>query len=215
MKPMIFKVADIKEDVKVVLDQNNVSDQLLETNDIDTLTLEDIIESKIVEAVRIVHNAAPIYLLDCGHNFGDELYWHGDDLWGWIRLPDDFMRLIGFKMDEWERPVYEALTVDSPEYMFMSSRIKGVRGVSQKPVCALIIRPEGKVLEFYSCKSQDAKVSMGIYLPNPVIDDLGGIEICEKCYKSAIYMMASLVVQSLGDSAKGEIFSSLSTQTLV
>ena len=62
-------------DVRVCLDQNMTSEQLLQTDDIDTLALDDIVRSKILEAVVRVHTNAPTYLLAQGHNFGDAIYW--------------------------------------------------------------------------------------------------------------------------------------------
>ena len=62
-------------DVRIALDQNNTSEQLLADGDIDTLSLDEIVRSKILEAVRRVHTEAPPYMLESGHDFGDELYW--------------------------------------------------------------------------------------------------------------------------------------------
>ena len=61
---MIFQIDRIMEDVRVCLDQNMDSGALIESGDIDTLSLDEIIRSKIVEAVQRVHTAAPYYLLE-------------------------------------------------------------------------------------------------------------------------------------------------------
>ena len=45
-------------DVRVCLDQNMTSEQLLQTDDIYTLALDDIVRSKILEAVVRVHTNA-------------------------------------------------------------------------------------------------------------------------------------------------------------
>ena len=87
---MIFKIPDILREVRVSLDENGVSDELLRTGDVETLSLDDIIRQKVPEAVRLVHTAAPTYLLESGHNFGDAVYW-GDLESGWVLLPDDFI----------------------------------------------------------------------------------------------------------------------------
>ncbi len=198
---MIYKLTEIARDVRIAMDQNMTSEQLIATKDIETLSLEDIIRSKIVEAVRRVETAAPVHFLEEGHNFGDAVYW-GDLESGWVLLPDDFMRLISFRMSDWERTVHAAISVDDPLYAKQSSRYKGIRGNVQKPVCAIVNRAEGKALEFYSCNSEEAYVSCASYLPYPYIDEYDGIDICERCYTAVIYTVAALVLTTYGEADK-------------
>lgn len=205
---MTYQVERMMEDVRVCLDQNMTSDALLDVGDIDTLALDDIIRSKIVEAAQRVHMDAPSYLLEGGHNFGDALYW-GDKESGWVLLPKDFMRLVVFEMSDWERAVYTAISTEDPEYSKQRSRFKGIRGTAQRPVCAIGIRPEGRVLEFYSCKSTDAQVSRAMYVPYPRIDKGGGIDISERCYKAVVYVAAGLTLVSCGETEKGNALSEL------
>lgn len=210
----IYCIDEIQRDVKVAIDQNMTSDALLSLGDVDTLSLNDIITSKIVEAVKRVHSQAPSYLLDGGYNFGSVIYWRELEC-GWCLLPDNFMRLIVFKMDDWERPVYHAISEDDEEYQLQSSRFKALRGTSQRPVCAIAIRPEGRMFEFYSCKSTEAKVSRAVYLPYPVLDDNDGIEICERCYNAVVYMIASLVLTAYGSAEQSSLFLELSKSALI
>lgn len=205
---MVYKVSEIVRDVRVAIDQNMTSEQLIETGDIETLSLEEIIRSKIVEAVRRVECAAPAHLLEEGHNFGDAVYWEGLGS-GWVLLPDDFMRLIAFRMSDWERTVYTALSADDPQYAKQSSRYKGIRGNVQKPVCAIVNRAEGKALEFYSCNSRDAYVSRATYLPYPCIDEHDGIDICERCYTAVIYTIAALVLTTYGEDNRASTMNEL------
>lgn len=210
---MIFKVSDIIREVRVCIDQNKTSDSLFESGDIETLALDEIIRQKIPEAVRRVHTDAPTYLLECGHDFGDAVFW-GDLESGYVILPDDFMRLIMFRMSDWERTVYTAISTEDEEYEKMSSRFKGIRGTAQKPVCAIAIRPEGKVLEFYSCKSESAYVSKATYLPYPKVDEDGGVDICERCYTAVIYTAAALVLTTYGEMQKASALSELAKTAL-
>lgn len=205
---MIYKLTEIARDVRIAIDQNMTSEQLIATEDIETLSLEDIIRSKIVEAVRRVETAAPVHFLEEGHDFGDAVYW-GDLESGWVLLPDDFMRLIAFRMSDWERTVYAAISVDDPLYAKQSSRYKGIRGNVQKPVCAVVNRAEGKALEFYSCNSEDAYVCRATYLPYPHIDEDDGIDISEKCYTAVIYTVAALVLTTYGEADKASAMTDL------
>ncbi len=205
---------DIASAVRIILDQNMVSQPLALEGDVDTLSLDEIIKSKVCEAVKRVHSEAPVYLLDGGHDFGDAIYWK-EQCSGWVLLPEDFMRFVVFEMDDWERPVYFPISMDDAEYALQSSRFKGLRGNSQKPVCAIGIRPEGRVLEFYSCKSTDARVRRAVYLPYPRVDGFDGIAVCDRCYDGILYMTAALTAMSFGDSDKGNVLLELSKSVLI
>lgn len=199
---MLYNVDRIKQDVRVCLDENRLDDMLIAVEDIDTLKLDEIIESKVLEAVEKVHKEAPYYMLHEGHNFGDAVYW-GDLESGWVLLPEDFMRLVIFEMDDWEQPVYTAMSVTDPQYQKCRSRIKAIRGTAQRPVCVITTRPEGKVLEFYSCKSTEAEVRRGVYIPYPVDED-GWVDISERCYGAVVYTIAGLTLESCGEHEKAE-----------
>lgn len=205
---MIYKLDKIIQDVRICLDQNMMSEALIESSDIDTLSLNEIVRSKILEAVRRVHLEAPNYLLEGGHNFGDAVYWREMES-GWVLLPRDFMRLVVFEMDDWEQAVYTAISIDDPDYEKQRSRFKGIRGTSQKPVCAIAIRPEGRVLEFYSCKSTDAQVSRAMYIPYPSIDEDGGVDVSERCYNAVVYTAAGLTLMTCGEVEKANTLSGL------
>lgn len=205
---MVYSIQDVMRDVRVCLDQNMMSDALAAEDDMDTLSLDDIVRSKIAEAARRVETEAPVYYLEEGHNFGDAMFWDGRGS-GHVLLPDDFMRLIAFRMSDWERTVYAAISPENPEYARQSSRYKGIRGNVQKPVCAIVNRPEGKVLEFYSCNSHEAYVECGTYLPYPEIDKWDGIDISERCYKPVVYMAAALVLTTCGEADKASAMTEL------
>ncbi len=211
---MIYKVVKIARDVRIAIDENQTSEQLIADEDIDTLSLNDIIRSKIVEAVRRVITEAPTHLLDGGVPFGDAVYWRQEGA-GWILLPEDFMRLLIFKMSDWDRPVYEPITAADPKYQLQFSRYKGLRGNPQKPVVAIVSRAEGRALELFSCKDTTATVEQAVYIPIPRVDDYGGIEIPERCYNSVIYEAASLVLVSVGQKELSSTMSELSKQLLI
>ncbi len=205
---MIYQTDRIVRDVRICMDENMESGVLLETGDLESLSLDETIRSKVPEAVERVHTSAPGHLLECGHNFGDSVYW-GELESGWVLLPEDFMRLVVFEMDDWERAVYRAISTDDPEYVKQRSRVKAIRGTAQRPVCAIGIRPEGRVLEFYSCRSTDAKVSRAIYIPYPRVDEDGGIDISERCYTAVVYTAAGLSLTACGEADKGNVLTGL------
>lgn len=210
---MIYNLEDIEEAVRVVLDENQVSDNMM---DIDTLSLDEIIRSKVEEAVNNAHLLAPIYMLEQGNSFADSIAWDEEvgKGPGWTILPNDFNRLISFKMSDWERPVYSAILPNDPLYALQKSRFAGVRGNTQKPVCTIAMRPVGRVLEFYSCaKGEDVSVDMAVYLPIYKIED-EAINICERCYKSVVYKVAGLAAVSMGIMDKAKTLFEISNELL-
>lgn len=208
-----YTIENIAKDVRIALDRNGSSAALAEIEDVDTLTIDEIIISKIIEGIKHVHSTAPAYLLDGATSFAGNVTW-GDKESGWILLPNDFMRFVSFKMDDWSRPVYSCSTTDDIEYEKQSSRFKGLRGTSQKPLCFIAIRPEGRALEFYSSKSADAEVEMATYLPYPQIES-NSVKICSRCYNAVIYTIAALVLMTFGDAEKSNIFNELAKSSLI
>ena len=197
---MLFEVAEIVRDVRIALDQNNCSTPLLATGDIDTLTLDELIENKIADATRVVENQAPAYMLEGGIDFSGSVGWHGEHGLGsgYMHLPDDFLRLVSFKMSDWSRSVSTAITDEDPLYDRQSSRFAGIRGCPQKPVVAIVTQPIGQVLEFYSCNGgADVFVRRARYIPIPKIVD-GNIDICKKLKPAVVYYTAALVAQIIG-----------------
>ena len=95
-----------------------------------------------------------------------------------------------------------------------SSPFKGIRGNPQKPVCAITLRAEGRVLEFFSCDSKDATIQQAVYLSQPRIED-GGIHICEKCYSSIVYHIAAMTEQTFGNTDATKLFLELSNSLLL
>lgn len=224
---MVYQLDRIVRDVRVCLDENASGAALLASGDVDTLMLDSIIESKITEATDRVHSEAPYYLLEQGHYFGDNeeaitdgeghviipagevaIYWEDRES-GHILLPQDFMRLVVFEMSDWERPVYTPITPADPRYARQHSRVKALRGTAQRPVCAIAVRPEGKVLEFYSCKSEEATVTRAVYIPYAEIKDDGsgnvGVDISERCYDAVVYTAAALVLTTQGEPEKANV----------
>lgn len=192
---MEYRVEDIVAEIRVTLDQNMSSEALSELQDIDTLSLEEIIQTKLVEAVRSVEEAAPLWLLGPGYPFGPSIAWNGQEGIGsgYVLLPDNFLRLIAFKMSDWRRAVHETITPDDPRYDLQSSQFPGVRGNPDNPVVALVNRPFGRTLEFYSCTGgQGVSISQATYQPEPRIA-FGKIDIPHRVKDAAVWYAAYLV----------------------
>ena len=212
---MEYAVNDLVREVRVCIDQNMTSEALSGLGDVDTLSLEDIIRSKIADAARVVERAAPAHLLDSGRAFACSIGW--DNVAGvgsgHIHLPDNFLRLVCFQMSDWSHAVYEPIGQSDPLYARQHSRFPGLRGSPQRPVVAIVGQPIGQVLEFYSCTAgEDVFVKQARYIPiprikprtnvmtgetNPTGEDV--IDLCEKLKPSIVYYTAYQTALTIGD----------------
>lgn len=204
---MIYDVSEIIRRVRIALDMNPSDGLLLEEENPETLSLEEIIRSRIEEGARITEMSAPALLLDSGKPLSGSISFKekiGEGR-GKMQLPDDFMRLITFKMSDWERAVTEAITEEDPRYLLQSSRHAGIRGNPERPVVAIVHEPTGLVLEFWSCTGgEGVTLQRGRYLPIPKIRGTG-IEICEKLLEAVVMQTAYLVALTYGDAERGRL----------
>lgn len=201
---MEYLVSDIIREAKIAIDENVSSEALTALGDLDTLTLDEIIRSKVEDAARLVEEGAAHYLLDGGQNFGGAIYWQGDVEGygaGHLDLPDDFMRLVTFMMSDWDYPVTVAITEEDPRYPMQASRYGGVRGNPQRPVVA-ITHGQGSSalqLEFYSCTAgPGTHIRVARYLAVPKVSSTGRIALCEKLKRAVVYRLASMTAAIVG-----------------
>lgn len=196
---MIYEIADIVRDIKIALDENTSSTQLVAMGDVDTLTLNDIIDSKVEDAARYVVLHAPAVMLDSGKAFGGIITWDMTEGYGsgTIALPDDFLRLIVFQMSDWSMPVTQAIDANHPLYSRQHSRYAGVRGNPQRPVVAVVQYGVGNVLEFYTCEQgTGVYVKLARYAPKPeryTFNNAEVIDLPEKLLRPLVYYAAYLV----------------------
>lgn len=208
---MICLLDELVRDVRIALDRNRTAYALIDNSDEETLQLDDIIRSKLPQAVEHVHLAAPIHLLQTGHNFDTVIYWH-DNASGHILLPRNFLRLVVFQMSDWPMAVNSLLPTSSPLYARCHSPIKALRGTTQRPLCFLTVRPEGNALEFYSCSDTSATATKAVYLPTPHVETYGnntGIFISPNLRTAVVLTTASFVALTLG---LGDLASLLAAQ---
>lgn len=220
---MNYNVSDIIKDVRIILNENSISSQLILSEDIDTLEIDEAIRREITDAVRSVTESAPSVLLDGGINFAETVGWESGVVgkgMGYTTLPDDFMRLLVFRMSDWKRPVTDIIDESSPRYNVQRSKFIGIRGGVDKPVCAIVTYPEGKVLEFYSCiGGSSVFVKLARYIPYPsIIPATDGCEeqivICRRLYTSSVYYTAGLVCMIFKDKEHAEALFKMSNEYL-
>lgn len=202
-----YQLDDLMKSVRIVLDNNMASDTLSALGDIDTLSLDEIIRSHLIEAVRSVEMNAPLSLLGGGTTFfGETITWYQQEGKGsgFVHLPDDFLRLIIFQMSDWQRPVFEAVSPQDPRYNMLRSRYAGVSGCPEKPSAVLVNMPTGMVLEFHSCVGGAGTfVRQASYIPYPKVEN-DAIGIPYQLKEAVIYFCAYLTATTTQDAELAE-----------
>lgn len=192
-----YAVSELVKEVKVLLDRNQESAGLLTPTDSDTLSQGELIQSKIVDAARIILKDAPASMLD-GKTFdGLNTAWAETNgaYVGTVYLPSDMIRLLDVKVSDWNRSA-EIITEEDDAYKIQCSRF-GVRGNPERPIAALIHNSGNRYLELFTSKSNTATVSL-TYVGMPFISE-GNIDLPETLKDSIVYMAGNLTCISLGD----------------
>jgi hypothetical protein len=192
-----YAVSELVKEVKVLLDRNQESAGLLTPTDSDTLSQGELIQSKIVDAARIILKDAPASMLD-GKTFdGLNTAWAETNgaYVGTVYLPSDMIRLLDVKASDWNRSA-EIITEEDDAYKIQCSRF-GVRGNPERPIAALIHNSGNRYLELFTSKSNAATVSL-TYVGIPFISE-GNIDLPETLKDSIVYMAGYLTCISLGD----------------
>ena len=192
-----YAVSELVKEVKVLLDRNQETSGLLTPTDTDTLSQGELIQSKIVDAARIILKDAPASMLD-GKTFNElNTAWAESNgaYVGTVYLPSDMIRLINVKASDWNRSA-EIITEEDDAYKIQCNRF-GVRGNHERPIAALIHNSGNRYLELFTSNSNTATVSL-TYVGMPSIRE-GNIDLPETLKDSIVYMAGYLTCISLGD----------------
>ena len=193
-----YAVSDLVKEVKVLLDRNQESAGLLAPSDSDTLSQAELIESKIVDAARIILSDAPEDMVE-GTSCKNSVTWtdskDGYDV-GNMDLPTDMLRILSVKAEGWNRPA-EIISESDDAYKYQNCKY-GVRGNPERPIAAIVHTANGKSIELYTSKKKDATLAF-IYVQVPSITTEQKISLPSVLKDSILYMAGYLTCISLGD----------------
>lgn len=203
---MEYNISQLVKDVRVCLDENDVQNILL-ASEANTLQLDDIIKSKIGEAIDGVLTSAPLELLGIGVEAtgdGIAVEWEdgniADD--GELRMcsiarPEDYLRLVGAKMPDWDYVVVEPISMYSDEYKMQKSRYSGIKGNPQRPIVAEVVRGSGCYIELYTSRSRE--IEFVRYIPRTSVQESSvSVDIPHaSLYRVIVYQIAGLVCVTL------------------
>ena len=203
---MRYAVGEIIRDVRVALDENEVQTALI-AGDSDSLQLDGLIMQKILHAIRDISLTAPVAMLgDAPQMATGAIEWgDGEYACGSVPLPDDFLRLVAFRMSDWQKSVSAPIYETDADYLRQHSPYNGVRGNTVKPVVAIVETAEGRRLEFYSCDSKAAVVSVAKYIPAPAIVS-DRVAVCSRIYNAVVYYAAGLTAAAVGSATAETMF---------
>lgn len=192
-----YAVSDLVKDVKVLLDRNQESAGLLAPSDSDTLSQAELIESKIVDAARIILSETPEDMVE-GTACTNEVTWTDSNGYyvGKMVLPTDMLRIISVKAEGWNRPA-EIISESDDAYKYQNCKY-GVRGNPERPIAAIVHTANSKSIELYTSKKQNATLAF-IYVQIPSITTEQKISLPSVLKDSILYMAGYLTCVSLGD----------------
>lgn len=190
-----YAVSDLVKEVKVLLDRNQESAGLLAPSDSDTLSQAELIESKIVDAARIILSDAPEVE---GTSCKNAVTWTDSNGYyvGKMVLPTDMLRILSVKAEGWNRPA-EIISESDDAYKYQNCKY-GVRGNPERPIAAIVHTANGKSIELYTSTKQDATLAF-IYVQVPSITTEQKISLPSVLKDAILYMAGYLTCISLGD----------------
>ncbi len=192
-----YAVSDLVKEVKVILDRNQESAGLLTPDDTDTLSQAELIESKIVDAASIILSDAPEDMVE-GTAYTNAVTWEDSNGYyvGKMILPIDMLRILSVKAEDWTRSA-TIISESDDAYKYQNCKY-GVRGNPERPIAAIVHTTNGKSIELYTSKKQNATLAF-IYIQVPFVTTEKKIMLPSILKDSIIYMAGYLACISLGD----------------
>lgn len=195
-----YKVSELVSEVKVILDRNQETSTLV-PEDTDTLTQAELIERVLLPATRAIEQYAPVEMLgDLVQRSTISATWTNVSgaYMGTITVPENILRIVSVKASDWNKPGTIILDTDKA-YAWQSNVY--VRGNTEAPIVALTRKNGARVLELYSSITNKATVDFA-YLEDPSVNKtVNGTYINASwlLHDAIVYMAASLVCSSIGD----------------
>ena len=209
MKNLLF--SDIDSFVRSKLDELSDDSGFVSSDNIDIVR---IIRESAVNVIRNVHLMAPNVLLD-GVTYGSQniTLYNGKDNMYWFEVPDNFMRLVSLKTNDWDRPVQTLISEDSVEYR--RQRNKYLRGTPRNPVAAIRHGVGNKrIIELYTITPDvTARIYDFSFVPE-ITSDPTGIGICPKLRQACLYSITAEVMRCLNETQRAQMYDALAAQSL-
>lgn len=204
----------IKAQVRIILDHNEVTTGIAGLDDVDTLSIDDIITAQILPAARQVEMISPTELADWSYLDAGYLMDDGSFI---IPLESRMLRFGSVKLSDWMLPVNSLVTVDSKEYKRQFTDFSGLKASIQRPLAAYLesyagvwsdggdstVSIQGPVIQCFGT-DDDSTLQWATIVKEPEWsdDEPGVLEIGDVLIQPLHYVCAALVAETLKDTAK-------------
>lgn len=195
--------------IRTQLDELGQNDADFMLSDKDSLELDNIIEECALVSIRTVHSRANHKYID-GIPFNPEVI-TGENptipLMASVEVPEDFLRLVSLKMNNWAYPINNYINEASTEYHMQSNPY--MCGTPDRPVCALVQSDNGFYFQVFTMKNKNDKVDKFIYVPIPKWEeesDSKHILICEKLINAIIMHTTGQVLLAFNEPQRADVF---------
>lgn len=143
----------------------------------DESPIDTIIESLLDESALEILLKAPFHRLPVTSATPTITPDPNDRTVGTIAVPDDFLRLVSFKMDDWQRSVTELAVKGDPISRRQAN--KHIRGGISRPVGVLSKNSSGVVIEYYSTFSETHSLSEFLYIQKTSAENITDNQMIE------------------------------------
>lgn len=196
-------VDTIVSDVRVCLDEIGINEAEL-IGGTDSRDMDDIIKSKIPDAIRYVYLNADLALISPSFKSGEA----GSDRNGMVAISIDntFLRLVYAKLEDWAFSATEAIMHTDKRYATLKNPI--TTGYPDNPKAAICEDDGGvqRTLELYSSAIKGGNVEYIYgYIDNPsMVGDKYNID--DKVYRAVVYHAAGLTLLTFKDAHADAMF---------
>lgn len=188
---MKIKVKEIEALALALLDENDeILEDRVEYGDPGT-ELRGLIGTLLPEAARLVVCSASRADIDEVKEINPESVEYYGDGQATMKLPEDFLRLIYFRMSDWPRGVTEPLAADGDSLALRLGRSARMFGRRQTPAVAICQTGQGKMLRVLGT-SAGAGVAEGSYLSVPKVEG-GMIDLAPRLVHPVAAKIAEMV----------------------
>ena len=176
-------LAEVKLKIRTILNETGSEDSFSLIS-VDTVKLDDYIESVIPDACNLVLSVAPVRYINTKSASPQSSVVGGSTL---IPLPEDFSRLAFVQLATWMRAVTEVLNINTEEYKVAKNQFTKP-GVN-RPLCFFSYKGTDEALE---CMPSGT-ISQFIYVPIISTKEEAVATIKQELFLPVCYMVASLV----------------------
>lgn len=195
-------VDTIVSDVRICLDEIGMNEAEL-IGGTDSGDMDDIIKSKIPDAIRYVYLNADLALISPSMNIGEVNSDHNGMVA--IEIPNTFLRLVYAKLEDWAFSATEAIMHTDKRYATLKNPI--TTGYPDNPKAAIYeYGGVARRLELYSSTIKDGKVKCTYgYIDTPSASG-GNYNIDDKVYRAVVYHAAGLTLLTFKDAHADAMF---------